>query len=523
MTNMQPLPLTQHAQRLAAQLAVAEHVQPTVGPAYHVASLGSGFYFAYEQLRNAAQYREHHLLLRSAIERYLHRYVRLEKFEPAGADLVTELTQSGYLKNDAVSVPVVEQIDKVLEEYSDIYHGLRAASTDGGTSTYWLYQIASVHIETLISPDPKGNVFMQFAYEHYYYAIDRKYAGKDPITDHQYRIALFCAVQRAIFKSDISTTRFYCVSLSLPDLAKQPIEQIIELNALIDDAYQSPAANRLARIINRYGAPVRILRELLIENSSTDTLLENRAEAISRAKEVCASEYTRISKNLNARIIKTIFFIFITKTLIGISVEVPYDLILHGEIAWTPLVTNIILPVLYMLTISSRIHTPSRQNTEVVAGYIDRILYDHEGAPVTYKPKRRVSSASLNATFSAVYAIGFIGSLALLVWILHQVGFNLANGMIFFLFFSAVSFLGFRLRQSAQELAMLDEREGVLPALADFLSTPFVRVGHWLSDTYAQANIVTTILDIAIEMPIKTSLRLLRQWVSFMRDKQEEL
>ncbi len=520
---MQPLPLSQHAQRLASQLATAERFQPASGPAYHVAGLGGGFYFAYEQLRNVAQYREHHLLLRSAIERYLARYARLDKFEPVAGDMVTELTQSGYLKNDSVPLSVVEQIDELLEGYSTIYIGLRGQKINSDTASRWLDQIASIHIETLISPDPKGNVFMQFAYEHYFYAIDRSYAGKDPITDHQYRVALFCAVQRALFKSDIATTRYYCVTLSLPELTKQPLDQIIELNSLIDDAYQAPATNRLARIINRYGAPMRILRELIIETSGTGSLLANRPDTISRAKDVCASEYVRISQNLNGRIIKTIFFIFITKTLVGVSLEVPYDLFVHGAIAWTPLAANIVFPVLYMMTISSRIHTPSRQNTEVVAGYIDRILYEHGGTPVTYKPKRRVSSSSLNATFSAVYAIGFIGSLALLVWILQQVGFNIANGMIFFIFFSAVSFLGFRLRQSAQELAMLDEREGVIHALADFLSTPFVRIGHWLSDKYAKANIVTTILDLAIEMPIKTSLRLLRQWVSFMRDRQEEL
>jgi hypothetical protein len=50
-----------------------------------------------------------------------------------------------------------------------------------------------------------------------------------------------------------------------------------------------------------------------------------------------------------------------------------------------------------------------------------------------------------------------------------------------------------------------------------------VRVGHAISDTYSKANIVTFVLDLAIEMPLKTSLRFVRQWIGFMRDKQEEL
>jgi hypothetical protein len=134
-----------------------------------------------------------------------------------------------------------------------------------------------------------------------------------------------------------------------------------------------------------------------------------------------------------------------------------------------------------------------------------------------------MSSKSLSRTFSVVYAVGFIGSLALLVLALERLGFNPVNGIIFFVFFSAVSFLGFRLRRSAHELAMLDDHQGLLGTFVDFLSTPFVRVGHWISDKYARANIVTRLLDLAIEMPFKTSLRLVRQWVSFLRDKQEEL
>src|SRR6266404_2525122 len=153
---MQPLPLSQHAQALVTRLAAAERFHPTHAPAYHVAGLGSGFYFAYEQLRNVAEYREHHLIMRSAIERYLARYVLLDNFEPAAGDMVTELTQSGYLKNDSVTMAVVEQIDNALGHYANIYQQLRRERISSSTAVTWIHQIASVHIESLISPDPKG-------------------------------------------------------------------------------------------------------------------------------------------------------------------------------------------------------------------------------------------------------------------------------------------------------------------------------------------------------------------------------
>src|SRR5687767_9703974 len=107
---MQSLQLSPEARRLVTALHAAERQSSTGGQVFHVASLGAGFYFAYEQLRNAAEYRERHLLLRSAIERYLARDVSLRHYEPEAADLVTELTQSGYLKNDTVPLATIEQI-----------------------------------------------------------------------------------------------------------------------------------------------------------------------------------------------------------------------------------------------------------------------------------------------------------------------------------------------------------------------------------------------------------------------------
>ena len=520
---MQPLPLSPSARRLVTELDASRSAPEPGAHTYHVASIGSGFYFAYEQLRNVTEYREHHLLLRSAIERYLSRYMRLSRYDRLAGDLITELTQAGYLKNDSVAIATVGDIDAQLESYSHIFQNLKDKHPRlGDKIAGWMLQLASVRIETLLSPDARNAVMMQFAYEHYYHAVDRSVAGPQ-VSDQHFRIALFCATQRALFKSDIATIRYYCTQASLPNLDTQPVEHIMELNKLIDELYQAPMTNRLSRLINRYGAPMRILRELVIEEPNPGPILADAQTTMTRVKALCAQQYLVTRRNLNGRIAKSILFIFITKTILGVGVEVPYDLATTHVIAWTPLLINICFPLLYMATIGVRISTPSRHNTQVVADYLERILYEGAGAPLEYRFKRRVSSGSLNATFSVVYAVGFIGSIALLIWILNRLSYNPVNGFIFFLFFSAVSFLGFRLRQSAHELVLIDERQGIIQTLADFVSTPFVRVGHWLSDKYAKINLVTLLLDLAIEMPLKTSLRLIRQWVSFMRDKQEEI
>lgn len=525
--RMQPLPLTPGAQRLVHRLAApSSHPAPS-GQPFHVSGLGSHFYFVYEQLRKVAEYREDHLLLRSAIERFIGRQANLAKYQPIGSELIRELTQAGYLQNDSIAEGTIAEIDALLASHAMRFQKFhKLGRVDPGIAAEWFLQVASVQIENLLAPDPKATAFAQFAYEHYLTAIDADHLrDDDPATtnDQGYRIALYCAVQRALLKSDKATTRAYTVMASLPDLEVAPLEHFAEVNELVDTLFQAPSTNRLFRLINRYGAPMRILRELIKSTNGIDELLANRDETLSHVKALCGKEYDETHTKLRSRIIKTIAFIFITKILVGVAVEVPYDIILHSEIAWLPLGINIMFPPLYMALISSRIHIPGRQNTAAITDHIDRVLYDGAGAPIVYEFKRRVASTGLNRLFTGVYTISFVGSIALVIWTLYELGYNFGGATIFFVFFSAVSFLGFRLRQSASELELVEEHQGWLQTLIDFLSTPFVRIGHWISDKYARANFITFILDLAIELPFKTLLRLIQQWVSYMRDKQEEL
>lgn len=520
---MQPSSLSDEARRLVTQLEALERVKADGGPAYHAAGIGGGFYFAYEQLRNAAAYREHHLLLRSAIERFLARTVNWRGDHLVAAELVTELTQSGYLKNDTIPVTKISQIDVLLHQYGQLCGQIvKEERVKRERAADWLYQIASAQIEDILVPNRRLAVFMAFAYEHYLRTIDLPVfeAADDEL---MYPVALYCAVQRTVFKSDLATTRYYCLAAQLPHLARQGLANFVRTNILLDELYQAPFTNRLGRLINRYGAPIRVLRELAVEGGVTTDTLADRPALLAKIKRITQQQYQLAHQRLNGQIGKAILFIFITKTLLGVAVEVPYDLSAHGAIAWLPLGLNVLFPLLYMVLISARVAMPGRHNTELIASYIDRIIYAGTGSAVQYRARKRVTSRSLRIAFNVVYVVGFTVSFGLLTWMLRQLHFNVVNGIIFFIFLSAVSFLGFRLRQSARELAMLDERQGLLQTLADFLSTPFVRVGWWLSDRYAKLNLVTVVLDVAIEMPLKTTLRLVTQWVGFMRDKQEEL
>ena len=74
-----------------------------------------------------------------------------------------------------------------------------------------------------------------------------------------------------------------------------------------------------------------------------------------------------------------------------------------------------------------------------------------------------------------------------------------------------------------QELEIITTKQGVVAVLRDFFYTPFILVGSWLSDKYARMNFATLILDMAIELPLKTFLRLSRQWTRFLSEKRDQI
>ena len=73
------------------------------GQFINVAGVGGLVSVAYEQLRNAAEYAQEHLLIQNAIRRFYGRSISFHNHtsisKTIAEELIIELTQSGYVKN----------------------------------------------------------------------------------------------------------------------------------------------------------------------------------------------------------------------------------------------------------------------------------------------------------------------------------------------------------------------------------------------------------------------------------------
>lgn len=511
--------LSQNGQHLALLLQRVQNKNNVgITDALHVGDTGKDIYFAYERLRNAAEYTQQHLLLRAAIERFLRRTMPLRhgsKPRRLARDLVIELTNSRYLANDSVSGKTLESVNHFIQEYTHFFHAI--TSYNGVNSTdaaRWTHHITSVSVERLLQPQEVNDVLIDFAYRHYLQAIHRRDFSELP--DDHYAAAVFCAMQQAIFNADKATTVSCWVSLTCAK--SQSLDDFVHACQTIDTFFDNPATNKLSRLINRYGAPMRAVRELITRQPNLD--LHDQKKLLSELELTTLEQYESTQKRLMHSIKRAVIFIVITKLLVGLLIEVPLDIVFLGQVAIAPIVLTLLLPTAYLLSATYSLRRPSVRNTRTILDHAARVLYN-TSTPVIYKSRLR---AQKNRTLlNAVYISMVVVVLALVGWALARVGFHIVHTAIFFLFLSATSLLRFRIVQSARELEIVDRQQSMFGVVGDLLYLPFIHLGQWLSDSYRQINFIAYLLDLAIEMPLKTTLRALRTWVDFIHDKREEI
>ena len=499
-----------HSDENVRQLARQEKI--------HVVGAGRTLTAAYEQLRNAAEYTEEDLLLQRAIRRF---YKRLfmsrddERIADSGEELIVELTLAGYIPNDHIAVSTVEKMSHLAKSYYGAYRHIAKSNTTQPRAEDWSTAILAVEVEGMITDHGRRTVFAQFAYEHFLASIKKEevFHGKVP---KDYEVSLLVAVYRGLLKADGATIRH--MLLERYQQTPQNLEHYIQTNKLIDKLLESDADEKLIRVVNRRGAPLRVLRRIVDTEEDLPKLLENKDVFLGQYEAQINTEYAQMDKRIDNGIIKSVIFLIITKFFIGISIEVPYDYVFHGHILWLPLAINLLFPPVYMVLLRLTLALPGQTNTRALTDRVENLLYE---TPNSVAAKPRKESGQYTGIFNSVYGFVMVGVFGAVTWLLWTLGFSALHLLIFFIFLSTASFLGFRLSRMIREIEAVDTQQNGLTLTRDFLYFPFVVVGRWMSEKYAKVNIVALMLDMMIELPLKTVIRLVQQWGAFISNKKD--
>lgn len=490
------------------------------GKMIDVPGIGQNIANAYEQLRRAAESVEEQLLLQRAIRRFYRRSVTFsssKKPTGVGSELILDLTHAGYLANESVSDKTAKAITRLTQQYVKVYLELGGARVPRDDRLRWVLDILSVETEALLNPRYERSALAYAAHQHYLSLFPREKIVSSPEEDAQYEFCLYIAVHQALLKSDLATVRHDLMRVYRQ--APKDTAAFAAFNRSVDKAFSSRLTQRLRQAVNRYGAPFRIVRAMAESRPDMPELLGDRDAFLAAYNLQIAKEYQSLAKRLNKGIARSIVFVFVTKISVGLAIEIPYDIIMLGGIAALPLAVNLFFPPLYMASFKLGLRIPSAANATALRNYIDRAFYGDEPAERAV----RVGGRSISPLAKVAYSLLFAIPLGLMVYALSLLHFTVVQGVIFFVFLSTASFLGFRLTRLSRELELTPRQTRLSSAVRDFFYLPFVVAGQWISSRYARTNIVSYILDILVELPLKTVLRLVRQWVRFLNEKHEEI
>lgn len=480
----------------------------------------------YEKVRNMIEYKDDHLIKRTAIERILKRNLIIEFRQQNFSDqFLNELIMAGYLEKNKADKKLRERISKTIAKYQRAVKEMASYQMKK-----WITAVASCEIEEILFPNPSRYALTRAMYQTVKKRIVVK--GGNQIKEGDKDIQIFLSVLRSLSKSDKATLNYSLLKIFLPawfksDLTEKEIaKSISELPRLalsLQKKLDDPLSAKIGIAIRKYAVYFNIFYETALSNiEKIDKILAN-PESLKFTVQLAADEvYDREMKKFRKRVNRSLIFLIITKIFLAAAVEYPYDRYISGEIIFLPIYINLLFPPLYLIFLSATIRRPSQENSKMIARGAEEIVYGHGEEPIAIintKELKTASDWSLNIFFIVTYGISF----GLAIWILNIINFNWLGILIFLFLFSVVSFFNALVRQPIRELLVAREREGMVGIIIDTLSMPFVRIGKWMSVNFSRVNVFIFLFDVVIEAPFKVVVRFIQQWAGFIRRQKEEI
>jgi hypothetical protein len=508
----------------SAKNATENRANTFTGKPYHVSSIGKTLGGTYEKIRNSAEYTENHLLLQRAIRRFLNRNIFIENRinDPQLAEeLIIELTHGGYITNDSVTDAQINKLKDLVASLYGVYNHTLAMNVPTQKAQSWMLDVLSVECEWIFNDPSYLFAYLRFAQAHLlqFATSNSDHSQSASHRDNETQLIYYIAVLKNLIKSDEATMRAVMTTLyEIPHTATD----LKHFNELIDSQLKSDRIRQISITTNKRGAPLRILRSMFFDEPKLDTdIIYNRTTLQSRINDNIRQNYQLAQEKLDNGVVKSVIFLIITKVTIGLAIELPLDLWLYGAIIWLPLAINLLAPPLFMVLQRMTLKVPGERNTKAIRDYIKAVLYADE-----QNSKQLISQRTQKPQTDAIgvsYAIFSLVTFGALIWLLARLGFNPIQGLIFFIFMSTAAFLGFRLSRIMKDLELVRSSTNIVGTIRDFFYIPFVLIGRWLSGNYAKFNVISILLDLVIELPLKTVLRRARTWSQYLDQAQDDI
>jgi len=283
-------------------------------------------------------------------------------------------------------------------------------------------------------------------------------------------------------------------------------------------------AGKFYKICEKYDTPYLILGDIISEDPiETPQKIKSPEILESKIKDCYQKRLNTLGGRIKRAAIYVTLSIFVTKMLLALVIEVPFDKYLTGQYNNFTLLLNVLIPPILMFFLVLTIKPPKKENLQHVIMETIKITYRREKKDV-YQikpfPKR---GWLMNFIIIIFYFLSFFISYGLIIWALNKLNFSILSIIIFLIYISLISFAGMKIRERSRELEAMEISESSWIVLVDFFSIPVIRVGKWLSTQWAKINVVVLLINFLIDMPFQTFVEFLEAWRTFSKEKKEEI
>lgn len=512
--------IREHIEQLANIPKTASSPSPEGEELITVSAATKRIAYAYERFRNVLEPDEEDILRRKAIWRILDRRLEEDKQPRAIAtSLLQELIRAHYI------APVPRVFADDIARYIVIAAAVLPRLSHKAAGHF--LDVVAVSIDRILYPRRLEEAMVDTMYHELY---SRLVWPDDLIPEPDRPAQVYIGCHRALFAADETEIKYhFFINQFAFWLNSQATEA--EIATLIRDVpayFESlqgmlyhAGRERLLRIIRPAAVPYRILLDMIKKN---DEAVWTSDEAVAAA----ASEaVTKRSEHIQTRITRrawhSILFLFFTKTLVALFIELPYELFLLGAAHWLALGANIAFHPLLLLFASITVRMPGMSNTEKIIDHVKRIVDEEGTLPTIVVNKPRRYGLLTWTLFALIYTAIFMLIFWRLFLFLDQLQFSLPAILIFVVFLGLVSFLAMRIRRSVDDIRVVPKKEGAIGLFFSFLSLPILEFGRWLTSHISQLNVILFVMDLVLEAPFKVSIDIIEEWFAFVRDRKEEI
>ncbi len=498
---------------------------PKDEPLISVSTRASRASFIYERMRAAVDYKEEHLVRRTAIERILRRYISLGKRQALVENLVDELIHARYLPNDAIPQTKLAELDKLLEKYYRLLGAIPTQEINNPKSLPgWVLNIMATEVDEFLLPPHVMHASINAMYE----VMNREIHLEDELESDSRSKQIYIATSRTLYRNE-ENIRYHLWLLYFPGWKQADAELIKEvggnlagIKARIEADLNHPLRDKLNNVMRKHVVYFSILTEIIAQDpGGAAAALNNHEQFLGKINLACAEHYKRSRFKLRRSIVRSIIYLLLTKFLLAIILEIPVESWLLSRTEVVPLLINIVFPPSLLAIIALSTKIPGPANTELIARGINQIVTGENEIIQIKKIRRR--PLFIQFLFVLSYGVMFGLCFGLLIYGLARLNFTFISMFVFLLFLSLVSLFAFRIRRNAQELIVTPPARGLIRSFWSFMTIPVLHAGKWLSTRFAQLNIFIFILDFVIEAPFKSFIKITEEWMNYVNEKKEEI